>query len=42
MANNRYLGAIKRLLSAESYFRSREKANEREPKTPGPEDKSQR
>ncbi|HYB38249.1 MAG TPA: hypothetical protein VEF72_22650 [Mycobacterium sp.] len=42
MADNRYLEAIKRLLSAETYFRSREKAKEPEPKTPAPEDKSQR
>jgi hypothetical protein len=30
MPNNRYLEFIKRLLSAETYFRSREQAKERE------------
>jgi hypothetical protein len=41
MASNRYLEAIKRLLSAETYFRSRDKAEKREPKASGPENKSQ-
>lgn len=41
MANNRYLEVIKRLLSAETYFRSREEAQEREPEQPGPEEKPQ-
>ena len=40
MTNNRYLEAIKRLLSAETYFRSRHKAEKREPQPPPPEDKS--
>jgi hypothetical protein len=40
MANNRYLEVIKRLLSAETYFRLREEAKEREPERPAPEDKS--
>ncbi|WP_282101028.1 hypothetical protein [Mycobacterium sp. SM1] len=39
MANNRYLEVIKRLLSAETYLRMREKANERKPQQPGPEQK---
>jgi hypothetical protein len=40
MASNRYLEAIKRLLGAETYFRSHKKATELEPKAPAPEDKS--
>ena len=36
---NRYLEAIKRLLKAETYFRSRQQAEEREPESPAPEDK---
>ena len=39
MANNRYLEAIKRLLSAETYFRSRQEAKEREPQHPAPKEK---
>jgi len=39
MASNRYLEAIKRLLSAETYFRLHQKAEKREPKPPAPEDK---
>ncbi len=42
MASNRYLETIKRLLSAETYFRSHETDKEREPKAPAPEDKSQK
>jgi hypothetical protein len=41
MASKRYLEAIKRLLSAETYFRSRDKAEKREPKAAVPENKSQ-
>ena len=41
MANNRYLEIIKRLLTAETYFRSREEANEREQERPGPDEKPQ-
>jgi hypothetical protein len=41
MANNRYLEVIKRLLAAETYFRARQEANEREPERPGPEEKPQ-
>ena len=37
MTSNRFLEAIKRLLAAEKYFRSREKAEEREPERPAPE-----
>ena len=40
MASNRYLEAIKRLLSSETYFGSRQKAEKREPEPPAPEDKS--
>ena len=40
MTNNRYLEAIKRLLRAETYFRSRQEAEKREPESPAPEDKS--
>jgi hypothetical protein len=39
MADNRYLEIIKRLLTAENYFRSREEANGREPGQSGPEKK---
>ena len=38
MANNRYLEVIKRLLSAETYFRWREEAKEREQERPPPEE----
>jgi hypothetical protein len=41
MASNRYLEAIKRLLSAETYFRSHGKAEKHEPKASGPENKTQ-
>ena len=34
MANNRFLEAIKRLLTAETYFRRREEAKEREQERP--------
>ncbi|HEX9176794.1 hypothetical protein [Mycobacterium sp.] len=38
MTNGRFLEAIKRLLAAETYFRSREEAEEeREPERPAPE-----
>ena len=37
MTSNRFLEGIKRLLAAETYFRSREKAEEREPERPAPE-----
>ena len=40
MANNRYLEVIKRLLTAETYFRWREEAKEREQERPHPEEKS--
>ena len=40
MASDRYLETIKRLLSAETYFRSRQKAETREPEPLAPEDKS--
>ena len=39
MANNRYLEVIKRLLSAETYFRSRQRDNEREEERPAGEEK---
>lgn len=35
MANNRYLEIIKRMLSAETYLRSRKDADEHEPHHPG-------
>ncbi len=41
MANNRYLEIIKRLLTAETYFRSREEAEEHEQERPGPDEKPQ-
>ncbi len=41
MAKNRYIEAIKRLLTAETYFRWRQEAKEREPERPGPEEKPQ-
>ena len=41
MANNRYLEAIKRLLTAETYFRWRQKANERKRERPSPQEKPQ-
>jgi hypothetical protein len=37
MADNRYLEIVKRLLSAETYFRSREEAQESEHDRPRPE-----
>ena len=40
MASDRYLETIKRLLSAETYFRSLQKAETREPEPLAPEDKS--
>jgi len=40
MANNRYLEVIKRLLTAETYFRLREEAKEREQERPHPEETS--
>jgi hypothetical protein len=40
MASNRYLETLKRLLRAETYFRSHQKAEKREPKPPAAEDKS--
>ncbi|HYB39001.1 MAG TPA: hypothetical protein VEF72_26910 [Mycobacterium sp.] len=40
MTTNRYLEAIRRLLRAETYFRSRQKAEKPEPELPAPEDKS--
>ena len=40
MANNRYLEVIKRLLTAETYFRWRQEAKEREQERPGPEEES--
>jgi hypothetical protein len=40
MTNNRCLEAIKRLLRAETYFRSRGEAKKGEPEPPAPEDKS--
>jgi hypothetical protein len=40
MTNNRYLEALKRLLRAETYFRSRAEAKKRKPEHPAPEDKS--
>ncbi len=40
MANNRYLEIIKRLLNAETYFRWREDAKEREEDRPPPEEDS--
>jgi hypothetical protein len=40
MTTNRYLEALKRLLRAETYFRSRQKAEKGEPEPPVPEDKS--
>jgi hypothetical protein len=39
MTTNRYLEALKRLLRAETYFRSRQQAQKHEPKSPAPEDK---
>jgi hypothetical protein len=39
MANNRYLEVIKRLLSAETYFRSRQEAKERQSEREVPEEK---
>jgi len=41
MANNRSLEVIQRLLTAETYFRSRQEAKEHEPKRPAPEQKPQ-
>jgi hypothetical protein len=40
MANNRYLEIIKRLLTAETYFRWREEGKEREQDRPHPEEES--
>ena len=40
MANNRYLEVIKRLLSAETYFRRREEAKEPERERPHPEEEA--
>ncbi|HUO37310.1 MAG TPA: hypothetical protein VMU34_05455 [Mycobacterium sp.] len=40
MTTNRYLEALKRLLRAETYFRSRQQAQKPEPEPPAPEDKS--
>jgi len=40
MTTNRYLEALKRLLSAETYFRSRQRTEKRESEPPVPEDKS--
>jgi hypothetical protein len=37
MANNRYLEIIKRLLTAETYFRKREEAKESDHDRPHPE-----
>ncbi len=37
MTTNRYLEALKRLLRAETYFRSRHKAEKREQEPPAPE-----
>ncbi len=39
MTTNRFLEAIKRLLSAETYFRSRKETGKHEPEPPAPEDK---
>ncbi|WP_272888012.1 hypothetical protein [Candidatus Mycolicibacterium alkanivorans] len=39
MTTNRYLEALKRLLSAETYFRSRRETEKHEPEPPAPEDK---
>lgn len=40
MANNRYLEIIKRLLTAETYFRWREDAQKRDEDGPRPEEES--
>jgi hypothetical protein len=40
MANNRYLEVIKRLLSAETYFRWREEAKEPKRDRPHPEEET--
>ena len=40
MTNNRYLEIIKRLLTAETYFRRREEDKEREQDRPRPEEGS--
>ena len=41
MASNRVLETIKRLLSAETYFRSQRRTKDGEPKAPAPDAKSQ-
>ena len=40
MANNRHLEIVKRLLTAETYFRRREEVEEREEDRPRPEEDS--
>ncbi len=40
MSNNRYLEVIKRLLTAETYFRRREEAKDRHQERPHPEQKA--
>ncbi len=40
MPNNRYLEVIKRLLTAETYFRRREEAEDRHVEQPHPEEEA--
>ena len=41
MVNHPYLETVRRLLSAETYVRSREEAKAREPERPDPKEKPQ-